>query len=144
MLVNQVCAFKEAKQDMGQKGRDLTLSLSRVAFLASTEAEKQERIRQAYAYYSRFDNVYTGPGLVDAGMIRPLPRTQSMEDLAKSLLICTREEMIDKLAPYAELGIDRVILSPNFGSDPERTHDALQAFSEDVMPLFTHPARIAV
>ena len=36
-----------------------------------------------------------------------------LNDLAKSLLICTRQEMIDKLAPYAELGIDRLILSLN-------------------------------
>ena len=36
-----------------------------------------------------------------------------LDDLAKSLLICTGQEMIDKLVPYAELGIDRLILSPN-------------------------------
>ena len=137
LLVDQVAAFKRAKAEMGAKGQDLSLSLSRVGFLASSEVEKQERIREAYDYYSRFDNVYTGPGLVDAGMIRPLPRKQSMEELAESLLICTRQEMIDKLAPYAELGIDRLILSSNFGSDPQLTRDALQHFAQDVMPFFT-------
>ena len=137
LLVDQVAAFKRAKAEMGEKGQGLSLSLSRVGFLASSEAEKQERIREAYDYYSRFDNVYTGPGLVDAGMIRPLPRKQSMKELAESLLICTRQEMIDKLAPYAELGIDRLILSPNFGSDPQLTCDALQHFAQDVMPFFT-------
>ena len=137
LLVDQVAAFKRAKAEMGAKGQDLSLSLSRVGFLASSKAEKQERIREAYDYYSRFDNVYTGPGLVDAGMIRPLPRKQSMEELAESLLICTRQEMIDKLAPYAELGIDRLILSSNFGSDPQLTRDALQHFAQDVMPFFT-------
>ncbi len=137
LLVDQVAAFKRAKAEMGAKGQGLSLSLSRVGFLASSEAEKQERIREAYDYYSRFDNVYTGPGLVDAGMIRPLPRKQSMEELAESLLICTRQEMIDKLAPYAELGIDRLILSSNFGSDPQLTRDALQHFAQDVMPFFT-------
>ena len=134
---HQLAAFKRAKAEMGEKGQGLSLSLSRVGFLASSEAEKQERIREAYDYYSRFDNVYTGPGLVDAGMIRPLPRKQSMKELAESLLICTRQEMIDKLAPYAELGIDRLILSPNFGSDPQLTCDALQHFAQDVMPFFT-------
>ena len=137
LLVDQVAAFKRAKAEMGGKGQGLSLSLSRVGFLASSEAEKQERIREAYDYYSRFDNVYTGPGLVDAGMIRPLPRKQSMKELAESLLICTRQEMIDKLAPYAELGIDRLILGPNFGSDPQLTCDALQHFAQDVMPFFT-------
>lgn len=144
LLVDQVAAFKRAKAEMGEKGQGLSLSLSRVGFLASSEAEKQERIREAYDYYSRFDNVYTGPGLVDAGMIRPLPRKQSMKELAESLLICTRQEMIDTLAPYAELGIDRLILGPNFGSDPQLTRDALQYFAQDVMPLFADPAGITV
>jgi hypothetical protein len=57
--------------------------------------------------------------------------------LAESLLICTRQEMIDKLEPYAELGIDRLILSPNFGSEPQLTRDAIQHFAQDVMPFFT-------
>jgi hypothetical protein len=60
-----------------------------------------------------------------------------MEELAESLLICTRQEMIDKLEPYAELGIDRLILSPNFGSEPQLTRDAIQHFAQDVMPFFT-------
>jgi len=59
-----------------------------------------------------------------------------LDELAKSLLICTRQEMIDKLVPYAELGIDRLILSPNLGSDPQLTGDALQHFAQDVMPYF--------
>jgi hypothetical protein len=45
--------------------------------------------------------------------------------------------MIDKLEPYAELGIDRLILSPNFGSEPQLTRDAIQHFAQDVMPFFT-------
>ena len=45
---------------------------------------------------------------------------------------------------YAELGIDRLILSPNFGSDPQLTRDALQYFAQDVMPLFADSAGITV
>ena len=59
-----------------------------------------------------------------------------LDDLAKSLLICTGQEMIDKLVPYAELGIDRLILSPNLGSDPKLTRDALHHLAQDAMPYF--------
>ncbi len=45
--------------------------------------------------------------------------------------------MIDKLAPYAELGIDRVILNVNFGADAGETLDCIQCFAEEVMPHFT-------
>ena len=70
-------------------------------------------------------------------MVRVLPRSQTVEELGESLLICTPQEMIDKLAPYAELGIDRVILNVNFGLDASDTLDAIQCFAEEVMPHFT-------
>jgi hypothetical protein len=43
-------------------------------------------------YYSRFDNLFSGPGIVERGRIAPLPRTQSIEELAENLLICTATE----------------------------------------------------
>ncbi|QGX97400.1 LLM class flavin-dependent oxidoreductase [Roseovarius faecimaris] len=140
LLMDQVGGFTRAKEEMGEEGAHLTLTLSRVAHLARTPAERQRKLEVAHRYYSRFDNVYTGPGIVDHGMIRELPRAQSMEELGTSLLISTPQEMIDKLAPYAELGIDRVILSPNFGLEAEETLDMIQAFAEEVMPHFTNRA----
>ena len=137
MMLNQVDAFNRGKQDLGEAGKDLTLSLSRVAFIAKNAKERQRMVLQADDYYSRFDNVYTGPGEVDAGMIKPLPRKQTADELAESLLICTPEEMIEKLAPYAEAGIDRVILNVNFGAEQSETLEAIQCFAEEVMPHFS-------
>ena len=47
------------------------------------------------------------------------------------------QEMIDKLGPYQELGIDRLILNVNFGVDANETLDCIQSFAEDVMPHFS-------
>jgi len=143
-LVDQVSSFNKAKNEMGQFGKDLTLSLSRVAFLAQSEKEKEERIKEANAYYSRFDNVYTGPGIVENGMIKPLPRKQTIDELAESLLICTKQEMIEKLKPYADLGIDRVILNINFGTNPKKILDSLKRFAEDVMPHFSTKSKTKI
>lgn len=137
LLVDQVDGFNRAKQDMAGSGDHLSLTLSRVAFVANSIADQREKLETAYSYYSRFDNVFTGPGIVDAGMVRPLPREQSIDELGESLLICSPAEMIEKLAPYAELGIDRVILNVNFGIDAQETLDCVQCFAEDVMPHFT-------
>ncbi len=136
LLIDQVGAFNRAKEEMGADGEHLTLSLSRVAHVAANEADRRAKIRAAHEYYKRFDNVFTGPGIVDAGMIRPIPREQSMDELAESLLIGGVQEITDKLGPYAELGIDRVILNVNFGYAQSETLDALQRFAEDVMPYF--------
>ncbi|WP_282609199.1 LLM class flavin-dependent oxidoreductase [Pelagibius sp. Alg239-R121] len=136
LMLNQVDAFQRGKAELGEAGKHLTLSLSRVAFMAKNEADRHSKIQAAYDYYSRFDNVFTGPGIVENGMIAPLPRSQTMAELADSLLICTPSEMIDKLAPYAEAGIDRVILNMNFGASQAETEESIRCFAEEVMPHF--------
>ena len=102
LMLDQVDAFNRGKAELGEAGRHLTLSLSRVAFVARSEADRRSKIEAANGYYSRFDNVYTGPGIVENGMIAPLPRKQTIDELAESLLICTPQEMVDKLGPYAD------------------------------------------
>lgn len=136
LLVDQVDAFQRGKLAQDDPSRELTLSLSRVAFLSRDGADRSEKLRLADDYYSRFDNVYTGPGIVEAGMIKPLPRSQTVDELAKSILIENADEMTDQLSVYAELGIDRVILNMNFGADQDATLDNIQRFAEEVMPHF--------
>lgn len=138
LLLDQVDGFNRAKQEMGTAGEELTLSLSRAAFLVKSESDRQAKMKLADEYFSRFDNVFTGPGIVDNGMVRPLPRKQSIDELAESLLVCTSQEMIDQLGVYDDLGIDRVILNLNFGAEAEETLDCIQCFAEEVMPHFAN------
>ena len=137
LLLDQVASFRRGKEELGDKGKDLTLSLSRVAFAVRDDAEQDQRVQEAHDYYSRFDNVFTGPGIVDSGMIRPLPRSQTIDELADSLLIAPPDELIDRLGPYAEAGLDRVILNVNFGSGQSATLESIQIFAEEVMPHFS-------
>jgi alkanesulfonate monooxygenase SsuD/methylene tetrahydromethanopterin reductase-like flavin-dependent oxidoreductase (luciferase family) len=137
LLLDQVDGFNRAKQEMGAAGEELTLSLSRAAFLVKSESDLQAKMALAESYFSRFDNVFTGPGIVDNGMVRPLPRKQTIDELAESLLVCTPQQMVEQLAVYDELGIDRVILNLNFGVDASETLDCIQCFAEEVMPHFS-------
>ena len=143
-MLDQVNAFHRGKVELGAAGRDLTLSLSRVAFVARNAADRRAKIEAAHDYYRRFDNVFTGPGLVQNGMIAPLPRKQTAEALGQGLLICTPSELIDKLGPYAEAGVDRVILNINFGASQAETLDCIQCFAEEVMPHFAKPTQSMV
>lgn len=137
LLLDQVSAFNQAKHEMGEAGRDLTLTLSRVAHVARSKAERERKVAAAHHYYGRFDNVFNGPGLVDKGKVREIACNTPIEELRESLLICTPQEMIDKLGPYADLGIDRLILNVNFGLEKQETLDAIQCFAEEVMPHFS-------
>jgi len=133
LLLDQTESFNRVRySDAGLE--HLTLSLSRVAFISQTPHDRQRHLETAYAYYQRFDNVFTGPGIVDAGMIRPLRRTQTIEELADNILICTPTEMLDKLAPYKELGIDRMILNINFGVSQTESLECIAQLADEVLP----------
>lgn len=110
------------------------LSLQRGVFLVRSEAERQRMVEVAHRYYASFDNVFGGPGIVDAGVIRPLPRSQTAEELGANILICQRDEMIDRLAAYAEMGIDEVIVTSIFGQAQDETLEMMSGFAEEVMP----------
>ncbi len=137
LLLDQVSGFNRAKDEMGEAGKNLTLSLSRLGFVTNSDGERASRLAQAEKYYARFDNVFTGPGIVENGLIRELPREQTREQLAESLLIGSAQEMIDKLGVYSDLGIDRFILSVNFGVDQGATLDCIAQFAEEVAPVFS-------
>ncbi len=137
-MLNQVDAFNRGKAELGDSGRHLTLSLSRVAFLSHNNADRQKKIEKAHDYYSRFDNVFTGPGIVENGIIKPLPRQMTVEQTAENLTICTPDEMIDKLSPYAEAGVNRFIMNLNFGVEQSEVLESIQRFAEEVMPHFTN------
>lgn len=136
LLVNQVEAFNRGKEDLGRTENCPTLSLSRLAHFTMSDKDALSKIDLAYTYYSRFDNVFTGPGIVEHGMIKPLPRNQTREELAESLLICGKQEMIDKLSIYSDLGIDRIILNINFGAEHSEMIENVHRIAEEVMPHF--------
>lgn len=136
VLLERVNAFLRGKEACGDEGRNLTLSLQRVAYCARDEADAQEKIAMAYEYYKRFDNVFTGPGIVSHGTIEPLPREQTIEELGQNLLICPPGEMVDRLGLYADAGIDEVILSNGIGQSQDDMLENMDRFAAEVMPHF--------
>jgi alkanesulfonate monooxygenase SsuD/methylene tetrahydromethanopterin reductase-like flavin-dependent oxidoreductase (luciferase family) len=140
LLVKQVEAFRRGKEEAGAAGRAIRLSLQRGIFVTRNDAETKKIVGLAYEYYKRFENVKF-VGVVKNGLIEPLPRKQSVEELAENLLICTPAEMIDKLSVYAELGIDEVFAPCGYGQSHTETTDMMHRFAEEVMPHFRSPKR---
>ena len=136
LLLSRVNAFKEGCEILGEKGKLLKLSMQRMAYLAKDDNDAKEKIKMAYEYYKRFDNMFTGPGKVKEGNVEPLKREQSLEELKENLLICTLNEMIDKLSIYAETGVDEVILSSSFGQSHNDLIQSMQRIGENVIPYF--------
>jgi hypothetical protein len=81
--------------------------------------------------------------LVDQGVVRPLGRVQTVEELGQNIVICERDEMIDRLAEYQDLGIDDVIVTSNFGQPQAETLAMMERFAAEVMPHFAQKQQAA-
>jgi len=136
LLLERVNAFKEGQQDAGENGKLLRLSMQRMAYAAKDENDAKEKNLLAYEYYKRFDNMYTGPGIVNKGLIEPLPRAQTLEEMTENLIICPVNEMIDKLSVYAGSGIDEMIISAGFGQSQEDMIESMYRINEHIIPHF--------
>ena len=136
LLLERVNSFKEGQQDAGENGKLLRLSMQRMAYAAKDENDAKEKNLLAYEYYKRFDNMYTGPGKVNKGLIEPLPRAQTLEEMTENLIICPVNEMIDKLSVYAGSGIDEMIISAGFGQSQEDMIESMYRISEHIIPHF--------
>lgn len=133
-MKEQVDAFHRGRAELGAAGSHLRLALSRVCLVARNTADRERKTRLAYDYYSRFNNVFGGAGLVEHGSIRPMPQKQTIEELSRNILVCETSEMIDRIARYAELGIDDFIMNVNIGHSEGEAIEAMHRFAEDVMP----------
>ena len=136
LLKERVNAFKEGCAELGEEGKLLKLSMQTMAFAAKDSKDAKEKNKLAYGYYKRFDNMFTGPGKVTKGKIEPLPRKQSLEEMTENLLICSTNEMIDKLSIYAEAGVDEIIVSAGFGQSQNEMIESMHRISEEVIPYF--------
>jgi alkanesulfonate monooxygenase SsuD/methylene tetrahydromethanopterin reductase-like flavin-dependent oxidoreductase (luciferase family) len=130
----QIDAFHRGKAELGEAGKHLRLALSRVCLLATDDADAKRKTELAYEYYGRFNNVFTGPGIVEKGVIKSLPQKQTIEELSQNLIICTASEMVDRISRYAELGIDDFIMNVNIGETQAESLEAMEKFADEVMP----------
>jgi len=136
LLLERVKAFKVGQHEAGEKGKLLRLSMQRMAYAAKDEQDAKEKNLMAYEYYKRFDNMFTGPGKVNKGLIEPLPRSQSLDEMTENLIICPVNEMIDKLSVYAESGINEIIISAGFGQSQQDMIESMYRIGEYVIPHF--------
>jgi alkanesulfonate monooxygenase SsuD/methylene tetrahydromethanopterin reductase-like flavin-dependent oxidoreductase (luciferase family) len=142
-MKEQVEGFHRGKAELGEPGKHLRLALSRVCIAARDQRHARSLLERAHSYYCRFDNVFTGPGIVRNGEIAELPGTRTLEQLNENLLICPPSEMVDRLGSYAELGIDDLIVNVNVGLSREEACEAIERFAAEVMPHFTRKPRRA-
>lgn len=140
-MLEQVIAFHRGRAECRPSGKHLRLSLSRVLFVAKDAADVRAKEKLAHEYYKRFDNVFSGAGKVSHGAIEPLPRGQTIKELAQNILIGTPAQLLRRLNVYAEVGVDELIVNMNIGASQAETLTSMRRFGEEIMPHFSLSAQ---
>ena len=135
----QAGAFFEALP----QGSRQRFSMLRMGYVAADAADAREKVALAYANHQRFMNVFSTPGTVRRGEIVPLEVEDTLQDIEDRLLIGTAEQCVDKLGPYAELGIHDIQLNMNFGTSHVDVMRSLERFAARVMPHFASRGQLS-
>ena len=96
----------------------------------------------AYEYYRRFDNVFRSSGTIRGGAIDPVDIEATREEVAEALFIGTPERLIEKLEPYADLGVDEINLNMCIGATHAESLDSTERLAAEVMPHFSRRLRL--
>lgn len=133
-LLAQVNAYKKGAREANRPGQKL--SLQRVTWLAKDKQEARRFAEHTYDYYKRFDNAFTGPGILTSGEYEMLPRKQTIEEMMDNVLIGASDEINSALTRYRDAGIDELIMSSGFGMPQEDVLAMMRRFARDVLPNF--------
>ncbi len=91
-----------------------------------SEAEERAKLELANDYYGRFDNVFTGPGIVENGAIRPLPLKQTMEEFSSRSSSARRRKWSTGSAYITMLGVNEIIMNLNIGHSNDEAMECME------------------
>lgn len=123
-------AFAAGQEEGGHS--DTKLGLTRYSFIVDKESEIEDRLDElvyGWRIHSQLHNFAENADSIGRVPSRPQPDEPTREELRKTLLIGTAEQVAEKLEFYASAGVSLVNLNLSFGSDHERVLDSIRAFA---------------
>jgi alkanesulfonate monooxygenase SsuD/methylene tetrahydromethanopterin reductase-like flavin-dependent oxidoreductase (luciferase family) len=132
----QAAAFHEGRRE-AKSARRQRISMLRMGFACKDRAEIDQKVAMAEGNDQRHHNLRSGDGEVVDGAIVPRSTGRTLADVEEALLICTANELVDKLGGYAELGLDELILNMSFGASHRDIMASMELLAVKVMPQLT-------
>jgi alkanesulfonate monooxygenase SsuD/methylene tetrahydromethanopterin reductase-like flavin-dependent oxidoreductase (luciferase family) len=134
----QMEAFhRGADEALAATGKRPRMSMLRSAYVGRDAADAREKAKVVYEYGLRFTNGFETPGTVSKGELEIVEVDYGFEDAMHQLIVGTKDEIIDKIGAYAELGMDEIALDMHLGIPSHNDiMDSMERFATDVMPLF--------
>lgn len=112
-------------------------------FVARDSDDAVTAAQEFSRFYNYFGAWFQNKRPVEQGLIQPLTQEEmdgnammSPSNMARDLTIGTKQEIIDRLKRYEDLGYDEFSYWVDSGMSSERKRESLARFIDDVMPAF--------
>ncbi len=138
LAVKQMEAFhRGADEALARTGKRPKMSMLRSAYVGRDADDAREKAKVVFEYGQRFTNGFETPGTVTNGELEIIKLDYGFEDAMHQIIVGTKDEIVDKIGAYAELGMDEIALDMHLGipSHPD-VMESMERFATDVMPLF--------
>ncbi|MEO0356756.1 MAG: LLM class flavin-dependent oxidoreductase [Pseudomonadota bacterium] len=113
-------------------------------YVASDDADRAQAVQELTRWYNYFGAWFMNKRPVQQGLIQELTQDEMANNkmiqpdaIARDLVIGTKQQVIDRLKRYEDLGYDEFSFWIDSGMPIDRKRASLQRFIDDVMPAFT-------
>lgn len=137
----QAESFHRGRSESGKPASAQRLSLLRMGYVARDRADVEQKLGLAAQNDRCHHNVRTTDGDVVQGMIQGSDSGRSRAEIEDALVIGSAEQCREKVAAYAQLGIDEFIVNMGFGASHADVMRSMETFAAEVMPNFTATGR---
>jgi alkanesulfonate monooxygenase SsuD/methylene tetrahydromethanopterin reductase-like flavin-dependent oxidoreductase (luciferase family) len=133
----QAESYHRGRSESANPASAQRLGMLRMAYVARDRADIQEKLEFAAQNDRCHHNVRTTDGAVSQGMIQGTETGRSLSEIEDALIIGSADQCLEKVAAYAQLGIDEFIVNMGFGASHADVMCSLETFADKVMPHFT-------
>jgi alkanesulfonate monooxygenase SsuD/methylene tetrahydromethanopterin reductase-like flavin-dependent oxidoreductase (luciferase family) len=137
-------AFEQALADAGRGRADARFGVNRMTFVGADQAECREVLRYVLMNHRIIDQqlggveqVRQGDYVVDEAIRQDEP---GLDEMYANIAYGTADVVREKLARYAELGVDLFSAWHNVGQPHEQVCASMEAFAREIMPAFQSAA----
>ena len=103
-------------------------------YVAKDDADAREKLEIAYLKQQKFWGIWQNSASAIGGVVRPVEIEDTLESLAKGLIIGTKDYVEDRLLEIKELGTDLMAMKTGFGATNADEIASLERLAEHILP----------
>lgn len=128
-------AFRDGVKESSKPQGNPEFAHLQWVYVAKDSADARKKLEIAFVKQQKFWGIFNNTLVVDKGIIPPVEMPDTLEELAKGLIIGTRDYVEDRLLEIKEMGVDLMVMKTGFGASNADELAGLDRFAEFVQPL---------